>query len=118
MKKGRPALEVSALAAPDALDAVERAFFCNSTTLGVRRQSLSRSVLARAMATVDTRFGSVPIKLATLEGNVLGANPEFEDCRQLAAQAGVPVRAVLAEAHAAAIEWLQPPAKPSRRRRT
>lgn len=117
MKKGRPALEVSALVTADALTAVERAFFCNSTTLGVRRQPLSRSVLARAMATVDTRFGSVPIKLATLGTDVLGANPEFEDCRRLAEAAGVPVRAVLAEANAAAVEWLRPPETPQRRRR-
>jgi uncharacterized protein (TIGR00299 family) protein len=102
MKKGRPALEVTALAPPDVAAAVERAFFVHSTTLGVRRQAMTRAVLARAFETVDTSFGPVRVKLGALDGEVLGAQPEFEDCRRLAARAGVPVRAVLAAATAAA----------------
>ena len=102
MKKGRPALEVTALAPPTAAADVERAFFRHSTTLGVRRQALTRAVLARAFETVDTSFGRVRVKLGALDGEVLGAQPEFEDCRRLAARAGVPVRAVLAAATAAA----------------
>jgi len=102
MKKGRPALEVTALAPPAAVAEVERAFFRHSTTLGVRRQAMTRAVLARAFETVDTSFGPVRVKLGALDGEVLGAQPEFEDCRRLAARAGVPVRAVLAAATAAA----------------
>src|SRR5262249_28356359 len=45
MKKGRPAVQVSALAPPEAAAAVERAFFRNSTTLGLRRRRLERVVL-------------------------------------------------------------------------
>jgi uncharacterized protein (DUF111 family) len=40
--------------------------------------------------------------VAALDGRVLGATPEFDDCRRLAARAGVPVRAVLTEATVAA----------------
>jgi uncharacterized protein (TIGR00299 family) protein len=102
MKKGRPALEVTALCAPDALDQVRRAFFQHSTTLGVRLQPMARSVLARAFESVDTPYGAVRVKLGALDGEIVGAAPEFEDCRKLAARAGVPVRAVLAAAAAAA----------------
>jgi uncharacterized protein (TIGR00299 family) protein len=102
MKKGRPALEVTALAPPDALAAVERAFFLNSTTLGVRTQPMARAVLARAFERVATPWGPVRVKLGALEGVLLGAKPELEDCRRLAAKAGVPVRAVHAAATAAA----------------
>jgi uncharacterized protein (TIGR00299 family) protein len=102
MKKGRPALEVTALAPPAALADVERAFFRNSTTLGVRTQPMARAVLARAFERVATPWGDVRVKVGALEGEVMGAQPEFEDCRRLAAKAGVPVRAVLDAASAAA----------------
>ena len=49
---------------------------------------------------------AVPLQL-----RVLDAEPEFDDCRRLASQAGVPVRTVLAEASAAASRLL-----PSRKR--
>ena len=85
---------------PASLAAVERAFFENSTTLGVRRRALERVVLARSFASVATPYGEVRIKLGALDGEILGAQPEFEDCRRLAARAGVPAREVLAAAAA------------------
>jgi uncharacterized protein (TIGR00299 family) protein len=106
MKKGRPAIEVSALCAPPALDAVERAFFMNSSTIGVRRQAMQRTVLDRAMVKLATRYGEVRAKVASRDGEVLGATAEFEDCRKLAGRAGVPVRKVMAEAGAAVVALL------------
>jgi len=106
MKKGRPAVQVSAMAPADAASAVERAFFRNSTTLGLRRRRLERVVLARSFIKVATRYGDVRAKLAALDGEVLGAHPEFDDCRRLAARARVPVREVVAAAAAAASSWL------------
>jgi len=106
MKKGRPAWQVSALAPPDVVGAVEQAFFLNSTTLGVRRTRMERTVLSRSLASVKTRFGTVSVKLAADGACLLDATPEFDDCRRLASQAGVPVRAVLGEAAAAASRLL------------
>jgi hypothetical protein len=103
MKKGRPGLQVAALCAQGALAAVETAFFAHSTTLGLRRQRLERTVLERASAKVATAYGEVRVKLAARDGDVLGAAPEFEDCRRLALRANVPVRRVMAEASAAAV---------------
>jgi uncharacterized protein (DUF111 family) len=102
MKKGRPALQISALAAPDRLAAVERAFFQHSTTLGLRRRALERVVLARSFAKVATAYGPVRVKVAALGDEVIGVQPEFEDCRRLAARQGVAVREVLAAAGASA----------------
>jgi uncharacterized protein (TIGR00299 family) protein len=102
MKKGRAGLQISALAPPEAAAKVERAFFIHSTTLGVRRGELDRVVLARSFAEVATPYGRVRVKLAALDGVVVGAHPEFEECRRLAARADVPVREVVAAAAAAA----------------
>jgi pyridinium-3,5-bisthiocarboxylic acid mononucleotide nickel chelatase len=106
MKKGRPAWQVSALAPPESVKAIEQAFFRNSTTLGVRRARMERAVLSRSLANVKTRFGTVSVKLATDGASLLDASPEFDDCRRLADQAGVPVRTVLTEAAAAASRLL------------
>jgi hypothetical protein len=106
MKKGRPAWQVSALAPSDVSAAVEQAFFLNSTTLGVRRARMERAVLSRSLASVKTRFGTVAVKLAADGDGMLGAAPEFEDCRRLAHKAGVPVRTVLAAAAVAASRLL------------
>jgi uncharacterized protein (TIGR00299 family) protein len=111
MKKGRPALEVSVLSPPAALADVERAFFANSSTLGLRRQVMQRTVLDRAHATVATPYGDVRVKVASRAGELLGATPEFEDCRKLALRQGVPVRKVVAEAAAAALALLRPAGK-------
>ena len=122
MKKGRPALEVTALAPPAALAEVQRAFFRHSTTLGVRLLPMARAVLARAFETVATPYGAVRVKLGALDGEIIGAQPEFEDCRRLAARAKVPVRVVLAAATAAAHRLLAgataatPRGRPPRRR--
>jgi uncharacterized protein (DUF111 family) len=107
MKKGRPALEVSALCPLAAVDAVERAFFANSSTIGLRRQVMQRTVLDRAMAKVKTAYGEVRVKVASRSGELLGATPEFEDCRKAAVRAGVPVRRVVADANAAALALMR-----------
>ena len=109
MKKGRPALQISALAPAATGTAVERAFFMASTTLGLRRRALDRVVLARSFAKVETPYGAVRVKVAALDGQVLGAQPEFEDCRRLAARAHVSAREVLSAAAAAARQLLPRP---------
>jgi pyridinium-3,5-bisthiocarboxylic acid mononucleotide nickel chelatase len=114
MKKGRPALQLSALTPPASLAAVERAFFAHSTTLGLRRRALERVVLSRSFATVATPYGKVRIKLGALDGEILGAQPEFDDCRRLATRAQIPAREVLAAAAAAARALL--PRRPRRSR--
>ena len=119
MKKGRPAITVSALASATALAATQRAFFLNSTTLGLRVRPIERVALARSFVKAETRFGTLRIKLASLDGQVIGAQPEFEDCRRAAAAAKVPVRTVMAVAAAEAQRWLRGKGgarKPARRR--
>ncbi|MEP6655522.1 MAG: nickel pincer cofactor biosynthesis protein LarC [Myxococcales bacterium] len=101
MKKGRPAQQISVLVEPSSLAEVERAFFLNSTTLGIRVHPISRSVLGRSVETVQTPYGSIGVKVAALDGTPIGASPEFEDCRREAERAAVPVRNVWAAAVAA-----------------
>lgn len=108
MKKGRPAHQVSALVDPARAPIVERAFFLNSTTLGIRKRAVARATLARSIAEAETPYGRVRVKLAALDGEVIGAEPEFDDCRRRARAGSVPVRRVWTAATSAASAFVSP----------
>jgi hypothetical protein len=71
-------------------------------TLGVRQLALSRTVARREFRSVDTPWGPVQMKLKYLEGRLVSASPEYDDCARLAREAGVPLQEVIAAAQQAA----------------
>ncbi len=101
MKKGRPGLLLGALCAGARREAVARAFLAETTTLGVRWHRVDRLAAARALHEVETPFGAVRVKVATLDGREVGAQPEHDDALARAKAAGVPLKDVLAAAAAA-----------------
>jgi len=101
MKKGRPALVLSALATEAARDRVIAAILRETTTIGVRFAPRERLVLARRTVDVATRFGMIPIKVASDGAGIENAAPEYEACAAAAKQHGVPVKLVYAAAVAA-----------------
>jgi len=101
MKKGRPAVTVSVLAAPEAADRLAAVLFRESTTLGLRTYPVSTWELERTVETVDTAFGPIHVKVGWFEGTRRSWAPEFEDVARAARQAGVPVRTVMEAAWSA-----------------
>ena len=101
MKKGRPGVILGALCTGAAREAVEAALFRETSTLGIRRMQVARSVLDRELVEVQTAYGAVRMKLGRLHGRLLNAAPEFEDCRARATEHGVAVKEVMAAALAA-----------------
>lgn len=103
MKKDRPAHVVKVLAKPEDADRLEHILFEETSTLGIRRTDTRRDALPRELHTVETRFGTITVKLARLPGGGLRATAEHEDCRKAAHEYGVPLMTVTREAeHAAA----------------
>jgi len=103
MKKNRPGTLVTVLAPPAAREALQAIVFRETTTLGVRYHDVEREVLARETVTVETPWGSVPVKVARLGGAVANAAPEFDACVAIARARGVAVKDVQAAAMKA---WL------------
>jgi uncharacterized protein (DUF111 family) len=98
MKKGRPALTLSALVESDRRDEVIATFLRETTTIGVRYTELHRTVLTRKIVEVETRYGLIPVKVA-FDGEVVrNAAPEYEACAKAARVHGVPVKMVFAAA--------------------
>ncbi len=102
-KKGRPGHLVTVLCDETQVEAVTQALFANSTTLGLRMRTESRYCLERSWEWTATPWGEVRMKIGHLNGQPHLRQPEYEDCRQRAEEAGVPVRTVYAAALAAAV---------------
>ena len=103
MKKGRPGLVLSVLAIPADAAALEALLFRETPTLGVRRRTVSRTVLPRRAVSVSTPYGPVHVKVRTTPAGD-AATPEYDDCAAAAERAGVPLSTVQAAALAA---WLE-----------
>jgi uncharacterized protein (TIGR00299 family) protein len=108
MKKGRPALTVSALASVERADAVAHAMLRETTSLGVRRTLVTRAERPRRMITVETPYGAIPVKLAEGPFGPPQAKPEFDACVAAARAHAVPVREVVRAAMVAAASPLEP----------
>lgn len=98
MKKGRPGLMLSTLVPGGMEEQFARTLLAETTTLGVRHSAWNRYKAGRESGTVQTQWGSVRMKLKLLDGEVVGAAPEYEDCARLAREAGVPLQQVYAAA--------------------
>jgi uncharacterized protein (TIGR00299 family) protein len=95
MKKNRPGMLITVLCAQDSVDAVAQILFTETTTLGVRIHEARRKVLDRESVKVETEYGAVSLKLGRMNGKVLNAAPEYEDCRRIASERGVPLKQVM-----------------------
>jgi uncharacterized protein (DUF111 family) len=101
MKKGRPALMLSALATLETRAAVAAAILRETTTIGVRYAARERIALARSIREVATPYGPIAIKIAGDGDAILNVAPELEVCVAAARRHGVPVKLVFAAALAA-----------------
>ncbi len=94
MKKGRPGIIISALVSDLNLSSVELALFNQTTTFGIRKHKVARKVLIREFKEVDTQLGKVKLKIGRFNGNIKSYSPEYEDCRKIAAEKGIPLKEV------------------------
>jgi uncharacterized protein (TIGR00299 family) protein len=94
MKKNRPGVLLSVLCGREEKEAVMKLLFTETTTLGVRSYEVTRRALERSVVTVETQYGPIDVKVAHLDGRVVNEMPEFEQCKQAAAKANVPLKIV------------------------
>jgi len=106
MKKGRPAIVLSALATPELADAVAAVILAETSTIGLRRWPAQRDVLLRRIEVVETRLGPVHVKLVETPGGVR-ARPEYDDCRKIAEKRQMPLVAVMRDVERDVADWLR-----------
>lgn len=94
MKKNRPATRVSALGELHNKDVLVQVLMRESTTIGVRVSYPERYEAERSIVEVATGIGSAHAKLATYKGEVVNVSPEYESCRRLSTESGIPLKDV------------------------
>lgn len=95
MKKGRPGTLLRVLARPEDRETLAQVIFAETSTLGLRTYTAERRVQSRRWVEVETPHGKVRVKVSG-EGAYA---PEYEDCRRIAQESGVPLKHVMAEAN-------------------
>jgi hypothetical protein len=98
MKKGRSGFLVHVLVELSDRLRISEVLFQETTTLGVRLSRRNRIKLSRQPCEVETALGWIPAKM--VEGPALGGvevRPEYEACKQVAEEKGLPLRKVYEE---------------------
>ncbi len=94
MKKGRPGIQLSCLVPPASLEKFATFILCETSTFGLRWQTMERVVADRKLIFVQTPWGEVRVKQKLWEGEIIARNPEYEDCAALARKHGIPLMQV------------------------
>lgn len=88
MKKNRPAYQLNVICKEEDIEKLEEIIFHETTTIGIRRQKMERSVLKRQIQTVKTSLGEARVKVCFME-NSIRAYPEYESVRELCKKNGL-----------------------------
>jgi uncharacterized protein (DUF111 family) len=96
MKKSRTGVQLTVLCRPDLVPAMRELIFRETTTIGLHWRIENKAALAREFCAVRTPWGDVQVKIARWpSGKVANAAAEYEDCRRIATQHGIPLKHVM-----------------------
>jgi hypothetical protein len=94
MKKNRSGVLLRVIARPEDREALAATMLSETSTLGVRFYAAERRVEKRELVEVETPQGKVRVKVSAAGAFA----PEYEDCRKLALETGVPLKEIIAAA--------------------
>lgn len=100
MKKNRPAVKLSVLGPVAGRAKFEEVLFRETTTIGVRRHRVERTIAERRIEKAATPWGEVAVKVSLFGGRVCSVTPEYEDCAAIAKKTGTPLKEVQQAARA------------------
>lgn len=95
MKKNRPAYELVVICDEDKIDDLQQIIFEETTTIGIRRVQMERTMLKRSADTVMLEIGELKVKRCTLPNGEERRYPEFDSVKELAAKNGMSFQQVL-----------------------
>lgn len=88
MKKKRPAYQLTVLCDEEKIPEMEQLIFLHTTTIGIRRQQMERTILKRENKTIETTYGSIEVKLCRRE-NGITFTPEYESVAAVCRRTGM-----------------------------
>ena len=91
MKKNRPGVRLTVIAPPERLEQLARTIMTESTAIGVRYYPAKRFKLERSIEERETSLGKVRVKVIREGERLVRVAPEYEECRRLATENGIPL---------------------------
>lgn len=83
MKKNRPSYLLAVICKEEKIPLLEKIIFENTTTIGIRKFPVQRSILSRRLEEFDTSYGKVTVKVCTLLDGTKRVYPEYESIRKI-----------------------------------
>lgn len=90
MKKNRPAYQLNVICSPEDVQKMEQIIFRETTTIGIRKMEMERTVLNRQIKTVMTPLGEAVVKECILPDGMKRSYPEYHSVSALAEQHNLP----------------------------
>jgi len=97
MKKNRPGVLLKVIAFEKDKENLIRTIFQETTTLGIRCNTVERFQLPRKTKKIKTPWGEVRIKMVVSTDGKKEVSPEYEDCKRIAQEKNIPLRRVYRE---------------------
>lgn len=88
MKKNRPAYVLHVLCCAKERNELEQMIFAHTTTIGIRRYPVERTMMEREVRQVKTRYGLADIKVCR-NGKLVRCYPEYESVRTICREQGI-----------------------------
>jgi uncharacterized protein (DUF111 family) len=95
MKKNRPAYLLTVICTEDNVKTLEDIIFKETTTIGIRRIKMERTILERKPKTVTLSIGELNIKKCTLPNGTVRKYPEYESMAKLARENNISIQDVI-----------------------
>ncbi|MFD1606160.1 nickel insertion protein [Oceanobacillus luteolus] len=96
MKKNRPGVLLQLLCSADKLEDMKEILLAETTTLGIRYYPITVHRMERRFIKVETEWGPITVKQGVKDGQVFQSSPEYEECRKIAEEHGIPLKQVYA----------------------
>jgi len=97
MKKNRPGTLLSVIAEPSQRERLAKILFRETSTIGIRYYPVNRMILKRTASRVETKFGTVKVKIIEEPDGTKRATPEYEDLRRIAVAKKIPLKVLYDE---------------------
>lgn len=88
MKKNRPAYQLNVICSEETIPRMEEIIFRETTTIGIRRMKMERTVLKRTVHRITTSLGDADVKVCRTQES-LKVYPEYESVAAICSKKGL-----------------------------
>lgn len=102
MKKNRPAVKITLISEIDNANNLADILLSETTSFGLRMYKTERVKLKREIKVIKTEYGNVRVKMGKRNSKIIKVVPEYEDCKRIAEEKGIPIKDIYEKIKASA----------------